>query len=1147
MSKQYPGGLIIKNPVTPSGPYQTSTASGIWTLDQQAYWASQSLWPTAGRFPTEPYFNYVTMLLHGNSAASEVLPFNSDASTNNFQVTQVGDTRPSNYTPFITDGYWSNLLPNTTGSCLRFGTSTNLALGSGSFTVEMWVYINSLASAGYSTILDWRTNGNTPVNIPLLGDNNNTGKLSFVYGTGGGWAQILESSTTMPLNAWTHIALVRSGTTVTLYFNGTSVASATSSVNFGNETLSLGQPQTTGAYTPNAYFSNVRIVKGSAVYTGAFTPPTTPLTAITNTQLLTCQSNRFVDNSSNNFTVTIATTPSVQAFQPFTSQILYSNGYAGYFDGTGDYLTVADNAALELLASDFTIECWVYPTGGSGTDRSLVTKRSSGSVYGGYGLFINTSNNCGFIADNDTSAPWPVLITGSTVALNEWTHLAATRSGSTWTVWKNGVSVGTATASITINDAATTTSIGAIENGDQPFTGYITNARIVKGTAVYTSAFTPPTTPLTAITNTSLLTVQTNAPSQNNTFLDSSTNNYVVTRYGNTTQGTFTPYGSNWSNTFASGSYFTFPDSTAFNLSGGVFTIECWVKPDGNYSNYNTLIAKRTGDTSGTFGWELYLRISTGVVSFATNAAGVESSSTPTAGVWSHIAAVYDGTNINLYLNGTRVAQGALSNNNVSAPIYVGSYPTYSEQFLGFVSNMRVTKGGALYSGTSFTVPTSPLTTSVSAGTVSLLTCQSNRFIDTSANAVIPTVTGSPSVQRISPFAPANFYSTSVIGGSGYFDGSGDYLTATAPNLTGTWTVELWWYPLGVSSQQTFLSFNAGSYSGINMWCNSSGQLVVDDGVNGQSAFTTVTFKANQWNHIAIVRSGTTTTGYINGMAAGSNSFTPATTNTIMVGRYNNSPYFYVSGYFSDIRVVNGTAVYTSAFTPPAAPLTPITNTALLLSYTNAGIFDNSMMNDLETIGNAQISTAVKKYGTGSMYFDGSGDYLKTLLNQSVNFGTNSFTIEMWVNPSTTNHQSACLFSQEHIAASNTPISICIYLNGGSYEAVGNGLGWGIYSGGAWQVAQFNLATIAINTWTFIALVRNGNVFTMYVNGTSVGSVTNSSSCSAGSTPYFIGRRWDTYGSYPYYNGYIDDFRLTLGVARYTSNFTPPTSQFIDQ
>jgi hypothetical protein len=55
---------------------------------------------------------------------------------------------------------------------------------------------------------------------------------------------------------------------------------------------------------------------------------------------------------------------------------------------------------------------------------------------------------------------------------------------------------------------------------------------------------------------------------------------------------------------------------------------------------------------------------------------------------------------------------------------------------------------------------------------------------------------------------------------------------------------------------------------------------------------------------------------------------------------------------------------------------TAITNTSLLLLAPNAGIFDNTGKNNLETVGNAQIDTSVKKYGTGSMEFDGTGDYL---------------------------------------------------------------------------------------------------------------------------------------------------------------------------
>ena len=67
MSDRYPGGLITKTPVVPAGPYQDGAAPGIWTLEQQAYYAAQGLWPIAGNTdPGDPYYKYVTMLLTGN-------------------------------------------------------------------------------------------------------------------------------------------------------------------------------------------------------------------------------------------------------------------------------------------------------------------------------------------------------------------------------------------------------------------------------------------------------------------------------------------------------------------------------------------------------------------------------------------------------------------------------------------------------------------------------------------------------------------------------------------------------------------------------------------------------------------------------------------------------------------------------------------------------------------------------------------------------------------------------------------------------------------------------------------------------------------------------------------------------------------------
>ena len=116
MSKQYPGGIISKTPVVPSGPYSNDTASGIWTLDQQAYWQKLGQWPTAGNNPVDPQFNYVTMLLHGDGTNGAQNNTFLDSSTNNFTITRNGNTTQGSFSPYGSN--WSNY----------FGGGTNLSL-----------------------------------------------------------------------------------------------------------------------------------------------------------------------------------------------------------------------------------------------------------------------------------------------------------------------------------------------------------------------------------------------------------------------------------------------------------------------------------------------------------------------------------------------------------------------------------------------------------------------------------------------------------------------------------------------------------------------------------------------------------------------------------------------------------------------------------------------------------------------------------------------------------------------------------------------------------------------------------------------------------------------------------------------------------
>lgn len=641
---------------------------------------------------------------------------------------------------------------------------------------------------------------------------------------------------------------------------------------------------------------------------------------------------------------------------------------------------------------------------------------------------------------------------------------------------------------------------------------------------------------------------------QNNTFIDSSSNNFTITRNGNTTQGSFSPYGNLWSNYFNGSSYLAPPSNAVFQFDTGDFCFEAWIFPTDT-STYRCILGQRTG-SSGDNSWVLVYNPNNangwGYIYMHTDATAVFGSFTAiSANSWTHVVLTCSSGRYRIFQNGvlTATTTGSFNFNQNTGPRIgseIRSGAGSASPFIGNISNTRITKASipanyqtssTTVGATIFTPSTTPLT--AISGT-SLLTCQSNRFIDNSSNNFALTVNGTPSVQRFSPFQPTSAYSASVIGGSGYFNGTSPTslsipYSANYATFTGDFTIECWAYEI---SHVNYTALISSANSGTGYWFfGYSNSQNLSFFYNGTFYFEIAWQKLNRWSHVAVTRSGSTIRLYIDGTlqstATLSGTINGDSSNSAVVGhRWTNTNEYFWNGYIADIRILNGTALYTgSTYTIPTAPLTAVTNTSLLLNMTNAGIPDAAMMNDLETVGNAQVSTTVKKYGTGSLSFDGSGDWLSIATSPNLNFGTGDFTIEFWWYAN-----SLATFSQivsntndagvtgvgEFVITYNTTVGLRFYINAGATD-----IQQGSTSG--WSAGQ----------WYHVAAVRNGNTLTLYRNGTSIASGSVSSVTIGASVPYYIGGEPTQPTSI---NGYIDDLRITKGYARYTANFTPPTA-----
>lgn len=260
-------------------------------------------------------------------------------------------------------------------------------------------------------------------------------------------------------------------------------------------------------------------------------------------------------------------------------------------------------------------------------------------------------------------------------------------------------------------------------------------------------------------------------------------------------------------------------------------------------------------------------------------------------------------------------------------------------------------------------------------------------------------------------------------------------------------------------------------------------------------------------------------------------------TTTTVTGLINSTSYTF------RVAAVNGVGQgnYSSEsnYVTPIAGDTYFANVSLLLhgDGNNNTFTDSSpLTKSITAYGNVTQSTTQSKWGGKSIYFDGNGDYLSIPNTIDANFGSENFSIEFWLYASAQTlapiiHQTSLndstgwvVWNYDNVSVNNTTRKLTFMANGSSF------------------ILTTTSDAYADNTWTHIAIIKNGSTITIYSNGVSVGSGTYSTALSNASTPLQIGgiQSGTSWNGTFYFTGYLDDIRVTKGIAR--TNSVPSTA-----
>jgi len=217
-------------------------------------------------------------------------------------------------------------------------------------------------------------------------------------------------------------------------------------------------------------------------------------------------------------------------------------------------------------------------------------------------------------------------------------------------------------------------------------------------------------------------------------------------------------------------------------------------------------------------------------------------------------------------------------------------------------------------------------------------------------------------------------------------------------------------------------------------------------------------------------------------------------------------------------------------------------NTVVMMHYDgedgSTSFVDSSFSNHSFTPhGNAQIDTAQSKFGGASAYFDGTDDYLTSADSSDWTFGNDDFTIDFWVKVNTLPTPGNCAIIMTHDEDGLNGWVVRVY--GGA----GPSYCWEFFSFDAGKSTITMVKNAFPNDWNHVALVRDGDNWMFFQDGTLADTATiNANSVTDFAGSLYVGINGG--GATSDLNGWLDEMRISKGVARWTSDFTPPSQPY---